>query len=201
MFVSIKTKNTPAHPGKFPPAPPSPSASAFFARSVKGRFALRYAMLHYALDLLARLRLPLLTTAAPREISSQGRRYKKTENTVSIFSPCPPSLSPFPFSCFPGSPFSLSSSAIHLFSTGFRVFPRPREMLSGSGAFIFLPHSSCFPFGCLFVRHHPGRPAYVSCTRAAALYPLRLARGFAPLTPARPAKGSGLAKGKRRKSP
>ena len=146
MLVSIKAKSTPVHQGKFPPAPSSPFASAFSAHPFKGRFAFRSAALHYALDLLARLRLPLLTTAAPREISSQSRRYKKAENTVSIFSPLP---------------FSLSPDSLHLFPVSFGGFPLPREMLSGSGAFAFLPLSFCLFRVYLFVLRHPGRPAYV----------------------------------------
>jgi hypothetical protein len=71
-------------------------------------------------------------------------------------------------------------------------------MLSGNGVFAFPTPALPFPQGCLFVRRHPGGPAYPMCTRAAALYTLGLARGFAPLTPARPVKGSGQAKGKRR---
>jgi hypothetical protein len=71
-------------------------------------------------------------------------------------------------------------------------------MLSGNGVLAFPTPSLPFPQGCLFVRRHPGGPAYPSYIRAAALYTIGLARGSAPLTPARPAKGSGLAKGKRR---
>jgi hypothetical protein len=165
MFFNVTGKMSrgetpPAHQGKFPPAPPSSSASACAAHPVKGRYALRSAALHGALDPLPLLRPSLLTTAAPREISPQARRYKKAGNAV---------------------PLSMT--------------------LSGSGAFAFLRCSFLFPHACVFVRHHPGRPAYVTCTHAGARYPLRLARGYAPLTPARPAKGSGQAKGKRRKRP
>ena len=72
LFKDSKAKNTPAHQGKFPPAPLSSSASASAAHAVKGCFALRSAALHFALDLLARLRPSLLTTAAPREILPQA---------------------------------------------------------------------------------------------------------------------------------
>jgi len=179
-----KAKTPPALQGKFPPALPSSFASAFSAHPFKGRFAFRSAALHYTLDLLARLRLPLLTTAAPREISSQGRRLKKTKNAVRIFSPCPSSLSPSWPDAFPVSTAR---------------FPRPRMMLSGSDAFVFPQRSFCLFRVYLFVLRHPGRPAYVSYTHATAWYPIRLARGYAPLTPTRPAKGSGQGKSKRRK--
>jgi hypothetical protein len=69
------------------------------------------------------------------------------------------------------------------------LFPPPRLMLSGSGGFAFPTRSLPFPLGCLFVRRHPGGPAYPTYIRAAARYTMGLARGFAPLTPARPAKG------------
>jgi hypothetical protein len=61
-FKAGKAKIPPAHQGKFPPAPPSPSASAYAAQQVKGRFALRSTLFHYALDLFLLLRLSLLTT-------------------------------------------------------------------------------------------------------------------------------------------
>ena len=79
-----KAKNTLALQEKFLSSPPSPFAAAFTAHPFKGRSAFRSASLHYTLDLLARLRLPLLTTAAPREIPSQSRRLKKAKNTVRI---------------------------------------------------------------------------------------------------------------------
>ena len=83
-FKEGKVKSTLALQEKFPSSPSSPFAPAYAAHSVKGRSAFRSAPLHYTLDLLARLRLPLLTTAAPREIPSQSRRLKKAKNTVRI---------------------------------------------------------------------------------------------------------------------
>jgi hypothetical protein len=74
LLKTGKAKNTPAHPGKFPLAPPSLFASACAAPPVKGCFAFRYATLHSTLDLSPLLRPSLLTTAAPREISPQGRK-------------------------------------------------------------------------------------------------------------------------------
>jgi hypothetical protein len=71
-------------------------------------------------------------------------------------------------------------------------------LLAGSSVFACLRRFIRLSYVCLFVRHHPGGPAYVTCTRAGARYPFRLARGFAPLTPTRPDKGSGSGKGQRR---
>ena len=193
LFKDRKAKNTPAHQRKFPPAPPSPCASAYAAHQVKG--TLRLTTL--ALDLLPLLRHPLLTTAAPGEILPQGRRYRKAGKAYPVFPPCSFSLSHLMPLRFPGSAFSFSPGVPAVFPFGIVGFPRPREMLSGSEAFAFPPHAFCFPLGCLFVQHHPGGPAYVTCTRAVALYPLRLAGGCAPLTPARPAKGSGQTKDQR----
>ena len=102
---------------------------------------------------------------------------------------------------FPDALFPLASGGPDVCPASIISLPLLRMRLSGSTAFAFLQRAFFFPRACLFVRRHLGRPAYVTCTRAAALYPLRLARGFAPLTPTRPAKGSGLAKGKRRKRP
>jgi hypothetical protein len=48
-----------------------------------------------------------------------------------------------------------------------------------------------------FARHLPGKPAYVSCTRADARYTSRLARGFAPLTPVLPSASFGHCKDQR----
>ena len=73
-----KAKSTPAHQGKFPLTPSSPCASAFTAHTVKGRGALRSALLLFAPDLLARLRPSLLTTAAPREIPHEPQNRYKT---------------------------------------------------------------------------------------------------------------------------
>jgi hypothetical protein len=78
------------------------------------------------------------------------------------------------------------------------LFPPPCLTLSGSGVFACPVRSLPFPQGCLFVHRHPGGPAYPTYIRAAARYALGLARGFAPLTPARPAKGSGQGNGERR---
>ncbi len=88
--MTEKAKDTPAHQGKFPPPLPSSSASASAAHPVKGRFALRSASLHSALDLLPRLRPSLLTTAAPREISPQGAMGEKAGKAEGS-PPCPPS--------------------------------------------------------------------------------------------------------------
>jgi hypothetical protein len=62
-------------------------------------------------------------------------------------------------------------------------FPPPRLMLSSIDAFACPARSLPFPQGCLFVRRHPGGPAYVSCTRADARYTSRLARGCRPFEP------------------
>jgi hypothetical protein len=98
--------------------------------------------------------------------------------------------------CFPGTSFPLSAGGPDAFPSGVMLFPAPRLMFSGSDGFAFPMRSLPFPLGCLFVRRHPGGPAYPTYIRAAARYALGLASGFAPLTPARPAKGSGLAKAK-----
>jgi hypothetical protein len=58
--------------GSFPLAFPSPSASAYAAHPAKGRIALLFASLHYALNLLPLLRPSLLKTATPREIFPRG---------------------------------------------------------------------------------------------------------------------------------
>ena len=199
-----KAKFSPAHQGKFHLAPLSPSASAYAAHAVKGRYLflgsktrLRHKPL-FALDLLALLRHPLLTTAAPREISPKSRKYNKAEKASPACASCPSSLSPFPAPRFSGASLSLFPGEPEAFPASIMRFPLVRTMLSGSSAFAFLRRSFRLPHAGLFVRHHPGRPAYVTYIRAVALYPLRLARGFAPLTPGRPAKGSGLGKGIRR---
>jgi len=61
-----KKKNL-AHQRKSPSGQPATCASAFAAHSVKGRFA-------STLDLASLLRPPLLTLAAPKEISSTSFR-------------------------------------------------------------------------------------------------------------------------------
>jgi hypothetical protein len=193
-----KTKSTPAHQRKFSFAPSSPFASASAAHTVKGRFAFRSASLHSTLDFLARLRLPLHTTAAPKEISFQGRRYIKAAKLRRIFPLHSYSLSSFPIPRFSGASFPLSAGGLNAFPASVMLFPSPRLMLSGSRVFTCPALSLPFPQGCLFVRRHPGGPAYPTYIRAAARYALGLARGFAPLTPVRPAKGSGQAKGERR---
>lgn len=207
-----KPKNTPAHQGKFHLAPSSPCASAFTAHTVKGRCALRSALLHYALDLLARLRPSLLTTAAPREIFPQGRRSSKAANATPAFSPCPSSLSPLvhppfsgsrlwlvsggPVSCwaniiclpsvrvmFSGSSFSLASGGAVSCRVSIVRFPLVRKVLSGCGVFAFLMRCIRLPHVGLFVRHHPGGPGYVSYRRSASYF--TPGRWLRPLDPRR----------------
>ena len=127
-----------------------------------------------------------------------GSTVEKGKNTASIFRLA---IFAFPRSLFHFSGVSLllSPGEPELFPVGIMGFPRPCMMFSGSSTFVFLPRSFRFPHACLFVLHHPGRPAYVMDIHAAAWYPLRLARGYAPCTPARPAKGSGQGKSKKRK--
>lgn len=178
-----KAKTTPAHQGKFPLTPSSPYASAFTAHTVKGRCALRSASLHYAPDLLARLRPSLLTTAAPREISSQGRSEVKAIHTAPVFPPCPSLLSPsmppsFPSSslgwavaggfCLLGQHRALSVGAHSVFRLHGPCFPSVRRAFSGCGAFAFRKHTIRLLHAGLFVRHHPGGPAYVSYRRSAS---------------------------------
>ncbi len=112
---SKKAKTTPAHQGKFPSAPPSPFASAFTARSVKGRYAFRSASLHCTLDFTARLRPTRHTMAVPGEISFPSRRKKKAEN--------------------PSPHFLCSHSR----------FPPPRPMLSRIGVWACLMLAICLP--------------------------------------------------------
>lgn len=191
-------KYTPAHQGKFSPAPPSPFTSAFAAHSVKGRFAFRSATLLSTLDCIARLRPTLLTMAAPGEISFRDRNYQKTENGPKTSYRPPSSFSVLPAPCFLGVSFSLFVDESEACRVNATRFPPPPSMLSSIGAFACPVCSLRFPKVCLFVRRHPGGPAYGTCTRAAALYPFRLARGSTPSNPARPSKDSGLAEGKRR---
>lgn len=191
-------KSTPALQGKFLPAPPSPSAFASAAHSVKGRFAFHSATLHSTRDVIARLQPTLLTTTAPGEISFLGRRYRKTVNARPAFSQRPLTLASFPIPYFSGVSFPLSIGASDAFPVRDRLLHPPRLVLSGSNAFACPARSLPFPQGCLFVRRHPGGPAYPTYIRAAALYTLGLARGFAPLTPVCPSEGSGPEKGGRR---
>jgi hypothetical protein len=65
-------------------------------------------------------------------------------------------------------------------------FPLPRLMLSSIRACACPMCALRFPQERLFVLRHPGGPAYGTCTRAVALYPFRLARGYTPSNPARP---------------
>jgi hypothetical protein len=183
LFKYRKTKSTPAHQGKFTSAPPSPCASAYAAHSVKGRYAFRSASLHSTLDFLPLLRPSLHTTAAPRKIFPQARRYKKAENPRTAFAPCLSSLFPFTSPCFSGAPSPLVSGGPDAFPASDMLFPPPRLMLSGSGAFACPTRCISFPHACLFVRRHPGGPAYVSCTRADARHTSRLARGCHPFEP------------------
>lgn len=98
---------------------------------------------------------------------------------------------------FPGYSCPLSPSGPDAFPVGIMRFLSLRKMLSGSNACAFLPRVFFFPHACLFIQRYPGGPAYVTCTRTGARYSLRLAGGCAPLTPARPAKGSGQTKDQR----
>ena len=170
-----KAKNTPAHQGKFHLVPSSSCASAFTAHTVKGRYALCSALRNDAPDLLARLRSSLLTTAAPREISPQGRRSTKTAKAIPIFL--------IIGSVFLGSSILRAGRGAVSCRVSIVRFPLVRKVLSGCGVFAFLMRCIRLPHVGLFVRHHPGGPAYGTCTRAAALYPFRLAGGSAPLTP------------------
>ena len=202
---SKKAKTPPAHQGKFTSSPPSPFASASAAHTVKGRFAFRFALLHFTLDFLVLLRPTLHTTAAPRKIFSQGRRYVKAAKPRRIFPLCPSSLSSFqvtrfsgvslPFSIgrpvafptsamrFPGASLLLSAGGPDTFPASIMRFPPPCLTLSGSRVLACPSPSPRFPHACLFVRRHPGGPAYVSCTRADARYTSRLARGCRPFEP------------------
>ena len=128
----------------------------------------------------------------------QSKKPKRLLPFSAFFSLTAFSLSPLSIPRFPDNAFLLSPAGPAAFPVNIMRLPPLRKMFSGSSAFAFLQGDFFFPHDCAFVRHHPGRPAYVTCTRAGARYPLRLARGYAPLTPARPAKGSGLAQGKRR---
>lgn len=180
-----KAKTTPAHQGKFLSAPLSPSASACAAHTVKGRCALRFASLHYVPDLLARLRPSLLTTAAPREIFLPGRSEIKAIHTAPVFPPCTSPLSPSMPPSFPGSSlgwadvggFSLLGQhralSVGVYSVSLLhgpCFPPMRRAFSGCGAFAFRKHTFRLPHVGLFVRHHPGGPAYVSYRRSASYF-------------------------------
>ena len=180
-----KTKNTPAHQGKFPLTPLSSSASACAAHPVKGRCALRSASLLCAPDLLARLRPSLLTTAAPREISPQGRRSAKATNAIPAF---PPGLLRFPCTplAFSRSSCQLSPSASCACRVSLMRFPPVRSVLSGISAFAFLMRCIRLPHVGLFVRHHPGGPGYVSYRRSASYF--TPGRWLRPLDPRRKAQ-------------
>lgn len=181
-----KAKNTPAHHGKFLLVPSSPCASAFTAHTLKGRCALRFASLHYALDLLARLRPSLLTTAAPREIFPQGRRSSKTANAIPAFSLCPSSLSPLVPPSFPDNRLWLASGGAVSCRVSIVRFPLVRKVLSGCGVFAFLMRCIRLPHVGLFVRHHPGGPGYVSYRRSASYF--TPGRWLRPLDPRRKAQ-------------
>jgi len=170
-----KAKTTPAHQGKFLSAPLSPSASACAAHTVKGRCALRSASLHCAPDLLARLRPSLLTTAAPREISPQGRRSAKAANAIPAFL-----ISAYAFS---GSSFMRAVGEGLSCRVSIMRFPLVRKVLSGISAFAFLIRCIRFPHVGLFVRHHPGGPGYVSYRRSASYF--TPGRWLRPLDPRR----------------
>ena len=172
-----KTKNTPAHQGKFPLTPLSSSASTCAAHPVKGRCALRSVSLHIAPDLLARLRPSLLTTAAPREISPQRRRLQKTANTIPAFLISASAFSGSSYGrasggsfCLQGQHRALSGGAHNVFRLHGTCFPPVRRVFSGCGAFAFRKHFSRFLHACSFVRHHPGGPAYVSYRRFASYF-------------------------------
>ena len=152
---SKKAKNTPAHQEKFSSAPSSPFASASAAHTVKGRFAFRSAALHSTLDFLALLRPALHTTAAPRKIFFQGRRYRKAEKPLVSFALCLSSLSPFLAPRFPGASFPLSAGEPDAFPADVMLFPPPRLMLSGSRAFACPSPSPRFPHACLCHRSWP----------------------------------------------
>ena len=127
----------------------------------------------------------------------QGSNPKHLFSFSAVIPQAVSSHSPFPISCFPDAAFPLSPGEPDAFPDGIMRFLSLRKMLSCSSAFAFLQRAFFFPHACLFVQPYPGGPAYVTCTRAGARYPLRLAGGCAPLTPTRPAKGSGLAKDQR----
>ena len=193
---SGKAKTTPAHQGKFPSAPPSPFASAFSARSVKGRYAFRSASLHCTLDFTARLRPTRHTMAAPGEISFPSRRYQKARNSRKTTTQLPSSALSSTDLCFPGTACPLFADGSDACRVSAMRFPPPRSLLSSIGVWACPVCVSRFPKGCLFVPRHPGGPAYPTYIRAAALLTLGLARGFAPSNPARPAKAPGGPKAK-----
>ena len=156
--------------GNYPSAPLSSFASAYAAHPVKSRFA-------SALDLLPLLRLPLLTTAAPREISPQRRRLQKTANTIPAFLISASAFSGSSYGrasggsfCLQGQHRALSGGAHNVFRLHGTCFPPVRRVLSGCGAFAFRKHFSRFLHACSFVRHHPGGPAYVSYRRFASYF-------------------------------
>ncbi len=198
MHITRKAKNTPAHQRKFPLAPPSPCASAFAARSVKGRCAFHSATLHCTLDFTARLRPARHTMAAPGEISFPDRRKKKAGNSRKASMQLPSSAlsSAVPHFSGTSSPLSVGGSGTCRVSE--MRLPPSSSLLPRIGASACPNHANCLSQARLFVPRHPGGPAYGTCTRAAALYSFRLARGFAPSNPARPSEGSGSGKGKRR---
>jgi hypothetical protein len=109
------------------------------------------------------------------------------------------SVLPFLPSRFPDDSFPVFPNKPNMFPVSVMSFSSPRLQASGNGAFSFPPRTLRFPHAWLFVRRHPGGPAYGTCTRAVALYPFRLARGCTPSNPARPVEDSGQANDKRRK--
>ncbi len=165
LCESKKARLTPALQRKFPSAPPFPCASAFAARSVKGRFAFRSATLHSTLDFAARLRPTLHTTAAPKEISFQGRAYQKAQRPYRTFSPRPSSLSLAPIPCFPGVSFPLSMSGPDAFPVSVMRFPPPRPMLAGILACACPVPDLRFPQARSFVQRHLRGPAYPTYIR------------------------------------
>ena len=150
---------------------------------IQSRAASLSVSLYSTLDFLPLLRPTLHTTAAPRKIFFQGRRYRKAKQNLAAFAPCLSALFSFLALRFSGASFPLSTGGHGAFPACVTLFPPPRLMLSGSRVFACPSPSPRFPHACLFVRRYPGGPAYVTCTRAAALYTLRLARGCRPFEP------------------
>ena len=143
-------------------------------------------------------------------INTKGTKSRKAFFLLSGIFTLPSSFSPaYPLFCFPVCHSSASVIALRAFAyaprTELHAFPirsrlvlmahrmRPRRV-PHAGIIRFCVRADVMPF----VRHHPGKPAYVRCTRADARYTSRLAGGSAPSTPGSPAASSGLCKGKRR---
>ena len=111
-----------------------------------------------------------------------------------------------PFLRFPRSLFVFFRRIVSVFPRLACCFPGGHRAFSPTAHDVFRQRRFCFPVtlvlfsSCLFIRPASSGKAIISYTHSAAWYPIRLARGYAPLTPARPAKGSGQGKNKRRKS-